>query len=84
MNRASAPGPDGFGPGFYQATWPDISAKVMRFLHCFQSGNVDMERTNRAHIVLLPKNDNAATADAYRPICLQNCSVKVASKITST
>lgn len=30
MNRSSSPGPDGFGPAFYKAAWPTVSAAVMK------------------------------------------------------
>ena len=44
-------------------------------------GATDRERINRSYMVLLPKKTNAVTVDAFRPICLQNCSVKIIAKI---
>lgn len=35
MNRCSAPGPDGFGPGFYIAVWPTVKDDIMNFLSAF-------------------------------------------------
>ena len=35
-------------------------------------------------MVLLPKKPGAVTVDAFRPICLQNCSVKIAAKLLTT
>lgn len=55
MKADSAPGPDGIGPGFYRAAWGAVGADVMTFLHDFHAGNVDLQRINRAHIVLIPK-----------------------------
>jgi hypothetical protein len=40
----------------------------------------DLERINRSHIVLLPKTAGAMSVGAFRPICLQNCDIKIASK----
>ncbi|MFS9531640.1 hypothetical protein Q6247_26080, partial [Klebsiella pneumoniae] len=48
MNKYSAPGPDGFGPSFYEATWSFSEEKVMDFLTAFENGTVDLERLNRA------------------------------------
>jgi hypothetical protein len=58
-----------------------FSAKRTGFLLFFYS--VDLERVNRSYLMLLPKKHGAtATAtDAFRPICLQNCSVKSIAKI---
>ncbi|GJM98521.1 hypothetical protein PR202_ga15544 [Eleusine coracana subsp. coracana] len=50
----------------------------------YQSGRVDLERVNQAYVVLIPKRPGATTADAHRPICLQNCGVKIASKILTS
>lgn len=40
-----------------------------------------LKRFNRATIVLLPKKDDARTADAFRPISLQNCPIKGIAKV---
>ena len=56
----------------------------MSFLHAFQVGSADMTRINRVFVVLIPKCQGAVTADAHRPICLQNCTPKIASKILTT
>lgn len=44
----------------------------------------DLERINRSHIVLLPKTADAMSVGAFRPICLQNCDIKIASKLLTT
>ena len=43
-----------------------------------------MERLNRAYIVLIPKKDGAATPDAFWPISLQNCPMKILSKLLTS
>jgi hypothetical protein len=70
MNRNSAPGPDGFGPGFFSAAWDTVSGKVMNFVEAFASGSVDLERVNRAYVVFLPKKPGATAPSDHRPICL--------------
>lgn len=59
MNKDSAPGPDGVGPGFYATVWPLIEETVTEFLHAFHSEEIDLQRVNRALIVLIPKNPAA-------------------------
>lgn len=81
MNRNSAPGPDGFGPTFYRAAWASVKTRVMEFLAAFHHGEVQLECINRSHIVLIPKKPGAVDVDAFRPICLQNCSLKILSKV---
>jgi hypothetical protein len=84
MNRDSAPGPDGFGPGFYRAAWSTVKTQVMQFLSAFHRGEADLERINRTYMVLIPKKPDALSMDAFRPICLQNCSVKILAKIMTS
>ena len=56
----------------------------MRFLHAIHSGACELERVNRSYMVLIPKKPGAVAVDAFRPICLQNCSVKIAGKLLTT
>jgi hypothetical protein len=80
MNRNSAPGPDGFGPAFFLAAWNTVKTQIMAFLHNFHSDDVQLERINRSYMVLIPKKPGATAVDAFRPICLQNCTVKILAK----
>ncbi|CAO2153322.1 unnamed protein product [Urochloa humidicola] len=84
MNANSAPGPDGFGPSFYRASWATVEPAVMDFLAAFQHGEADLERLNRSYMVLVPKKPGATAAADFRPICLQNCSIKIAAKSLTT
>lgn len=56
----------------------------MRFLSEFHSGDADLERINMSFMVLLPKKPGAVSVDAFRPICLQNCTVKILAKVLTT
>jgi hypothetical protein len=60
-----------------QSAQPDI----MGFLDAFPREDVQLERP---HMVLLPKKPGANEVSAFRPICLQNCCVKILSKILTT
>ena len=84
MNANSAPGPDGLGPGFYRAAWHTVKGDVMRFLEAFHSGSTQLESINRAHIVLLSKKTGATAPSDFRPISLQNCPVKILTKILTS
>ncbi|CAN6343200.1 unnamed protein product [Urochloa humidicola] len=84
MNRNSSPGPDGFGPGFYAAAWEVVAPTVLQFAAAFHAGTADLERLNRSYVVMLPKHATAAKASDYRPICLQNCSLKIVAKMLTT
>jgi len=80
MNSSSAPGLDGFGPSFYRAAWSTVRPQIMEFLLAFYHGTADLERINRSYMVLLPKKQGATAVSDFRPICMQNCSVKIAAK----
>jgi hypothetical protein len=44
----------------------------MLFLQAFHHGDVDLQRINRAVIVLIPKTEAATLPAAFRPVSLQN------------
>jgi mannosylglycoprotein endo-beta-mannosidase len=81
MDSSSAPGPDGFGPSFYRAAWTSIKLEVMAFMSAFYHSQAQLERINRSYMVLIPKKPGAVAVDAFRPICLQNCSIKILGKV---
>lgn len=56
----------------------------MDFAHSFQSGHAELERLNRAYIVLIPKRPGATMPDVFPPICLQNCPLKIVGKMLTT
>jgi len=84
MNKNSASGPDGFGTAFYSAAWPSVKDSFMSFMDAFHRGQTQLECINRSHMVLLPKKPDAVDVDAFRPICLQNCALKILSKVLTT
>ncbi|WVZ49731.1 LOW QUALITY PROTEIN: hypothetical protein U9M48_001062, partial [Paspalum notatum var. saurae] len=81
INKNSVPGPDGFGAGFYSAAWNFIKPVVMSFADGFYKGEIQLSRVNRAYIVLLPKKQGALQPGNFRPISLQNLSVKLLTKV---
>ncbi|CAN6300756.1 unnamed protein product [Urochloa humidicola] len=81
MNRNSSPGPDGFGPSFYDAAWTTVAPSVLNMAAEFHAGTAELERVNRAYVVMIPKIATALTPNDYRPICLQNCALKIIDKM---
>lgn len=43
-----------------------------------------LDGLNRAFITLIPKKEEVLTADGYRPISLQNCVMKIVTRILTT
>lgn len=56
----------------------------MRFLRAFHDEQVDLQRINRALIVLIPKTEAAATPSVFKPVSLQNCPVKILTKLLTS
>ncbi|CAO2039804.1 unnamed protein product [Urochloa humidicola] len=83
MDKNASPGPDGFGPSFYAHFWQTIRADLHHLFDCFHASTLELDGLNRAHLILLPKKQGARTADAYRPISLQNCPMKLFTKVMS-
>ncbi|XP_021317616.1 uncharacterized protein LOC110435860 [Sorghum bicolor] len=84
MNRNSAPGLNGFRLAFYRAAWPLVKDQIMQFMVAFHSRSVSLDFINRSHMVLIPKKVGAVEVDAFRPICLQNCTMKILSKVLTS
>ena len=55
----------------------------MTFLDALYNVDVDLVRISLSYIMLIPKRPATVTVTvtAFRPICLQNCNIKIASKI---
>ena len=54
---------------------------MLHLFEQFYDGSLDLDCLNRAHLVLIPKKENSRTADAFRPISLQNCPMKLFTKV---
>jgi hypothetical protein len=81
--RDKSPSPDGFGSGFYQDLWSLVKSDTLSlFTHFFnRGGGVQLDRNNLSFITLLKKREDACTPDAFRPISLLNCPVKLITKV---
>jgi hypothetical protein len=84
MDRSSAPGPDGLGPSFYRTAWDHVSPDLARLFDGFHAGEVELDSLNRAHVALLPKTEGIPGPGSFRPVSLQNCSMKMICKAHTT
>ena len=81
MNPNASPGPDGFGPAFYRKFWPKVKDTITPFFNDFFQTRAETGRLNQAHVVLLPKGGATPSPDSFHPISLQNCPMKLATKV---
>jgi len=77
-------GPDGFYGFFIKKCWNIIKGDFIRLLNDFCSLNIDLKSINSSVIALIPKKDNPAGVDNYKPISLLNYSLKCITKLLST
>jgi len=81
MHSNASPGPDGFGLLFFKRTWSTVSPDICSLFASFYSESSEIERLNRSYLVLLPKKENARKPQDFRPIALQNSTIKGISKV---
>ena len=80
-----APGPDGFIGAFYKACWDYIKGDLLAATNFFFSRHDQhFNLLNNAHIVLLPKREDAASVGDYRPISLSHSITKLISKLLAS
>jgi hypothetical protein len=58
-----------------------VKEDLLRFFEAFHCGHSSLQPLNQALIVLLPKRDDVATADGFRPISLQSTILKLLCKM---
>ena len=76
-----APGPDGFIGAFYKASWEDIKEDLLATVFFYSSHNQHFNLLNSAHIVLLPKKEDALKVGDFRPISLSHSITKLSFKL---
>jgi hypothetical protein len=76
MHSNASPGPDGFGPSFFKATWSTTSQCVIDLCHAFYVHTAELKRINRSYLVLLPKKNDSREAKDFWLIALQNTTIK--------
>jgi len=81
MEKNKAAGPDKIPIEFYQCCWDIIKQDIMELFEEFYDGSLDVCRLNYGILTLLPKVQDAAKIQQFRPICLLNCLYKWITKV---
>lgn len=76
-----APRPDGFGACFFQMHWETVGDYVRRAVLAFLNHGIFYSFLNSTHIALIPKLQNAASVNDFRPISLYNVLYKIIAKV---
>ena len=74
-------GQDGVPVFFYKEFWDMVGQDVMAALEDFRAGRCQMDRLNKACIMLLPKVQGAEHISDFRPISLSNFLYLIFAKV---
>ncbi|KAJ1685156.1 hypothetical protein LUZ63_016546 [Rhynchospora breviuscula] len=80
-NKAS--GPDGLPNEFFKIHWELVKADLLSVFELLYRQQLDLSSANLAHLVLLPKKDNAQEVIDFRPISIVSYLPKLISKVLS-
>jgi hypothetical protein len=61
-----------------------VAPDLLALFNAFYSGDADLGSINRAHIALLPKAEGVLPPSSFRPVSLQNCSMKSICKTVTS
>ena len=81
MNSNASPEPNGFGPLFFKHNWSCVREDIAKLFSAFYCHDLDLSRIDRSYLVLLPKKDGAHRPQDFRPIALQNTTLKGISRV---
>ncbi|XP_073360494.1 uncharacterized protein [Aegilops tauschii subsp. strangulata] len=76
-----APGPDGFNAAFLKDCWDILAPDFYRLIEDFHLGIVNLQSINYSFMTLIPKKDDAAQPNDFRPISLLNTTLKILTKL---
>lgn len=80
IDKDKAPGPDGYGSGFFRASWSIIQQDVTRPIKGFFSSEKLLKHVNNTIVTLVPKVPCPNTVGDYRPIACCNTLI-IASRL---
>ena len=81
LNSEGAPGPNGIPVFFYLECWDVVGEEVMATIEDFRLAQGNMDRLNKAYIILLPKVEGAERIGDFRPISLSNSIYLIIAKL---
>ena len=81
LNNEGAPGPDDISVFLYIECWTKVGPDVMATIEEFRAGRCNMDRLNRAYIVLIPKVQGAERIGDFRLISLSNSIYLIIAKV---
>ncbi|XP_043697430.1 uncharacterized protein LOC122648259 [Telopea speciosissima] len=83
LKDSKAPGPDGFGAGFYKHSWEVNGEELTNAIQWFFANSFMPHSINATFITLVPKSGDVSTFAGFRPIALCNLLYKIITKILS-
>ncbi|XP_043696713.1 uncharacterized protein LOC122647354 [Telopea speciosissima] len=83
LKDSKAPGPDGFGAGFYKHSWEVIGEELTNAVQWFIANSFMPHSINATFITLVPKYGDVSTFAGFWPIALCNLLYKIITKIPS-
>ncbi|KAJ4798488.1 RNA-directed DNA polymerase (reverse transcriptase)-related family protein [Rhynchospora pubera] len=81
LSNDKCSGPDGVPNEFYKLNWDLVKQNLFDIFSSLFNGTLDLQSSNIAHIVLLPKEQHACTLSAFRPISVIAYIPKLISKV---
>lgn len=81
IGSSKSHGKDGFGAGFYKASWSIISRDVIAAVKYFFTTCKFPKAVSSTSLVLIPKIENPSSAKDYRPIACCSTLYKCTSKL---
>ena len=78
-----SPGPDGFNLMAIKKCWKVLKEDIMQFFSEFHENGKLLSGLCSSFITLIPKKDNPANLDDYRPISLVGAVYKILAKVLS-
>lgn len=84
ISKLKAPGPDGYGSGFFTAAWDIVQQDVISAVTDFFVTGKLLKQVNATRVSLIPKKDCPVVVGDYRPIACCNTIYKIISKVLTT
>ena len=81
LNSEAAPGPDGILVFFYLECWDVVGAEVMATIEDFKVSQCNMDRLNKAYIILLLKVEGAELIGDFWLILFSNSIYLIIAKV---